>query len=352
MKPKMIRDGVTFLSGDREHESGYAEAFMRSALALRLIIKAFYAGMVRDKRLLLIGVSLCCFLGACTAPDAEPKNFVLIRGGEFTMGSPEGEVGSAEAKAVVQQLGTIYSETRHQVRLSDFYMNKYSVTVGEFRRFVEASGYRTDAEKAGFSVIVSDGVIKKGDGINWRHGVSGSVRPQSEENHPVVHVSWNDAIAYCKWLSKETGKKFRLPTEAEREYACRAGNTTPFNTGENLTTNQANYDGNHPYNNNPKGVYRQNTVAVNSFAPNAWGLSNMHGNVFEWCSDWYGGTYYDECKAKGVVENPSGPKTGSFRVYRGGCWCLSAEYCRSAFRSRGIPGSRSSSFGFRLVFVP
>ena len=172
------------------------------------------------------------------------------------------------------------------------------------------------------------------------------MRPQSEENHPVLHVSWNDAVAYCLWLSTKTGKHFRLPTEAEREYACRAGTRTPFNTGENLTTNQANYNGNYPYNNNPKGVYRQNTVAVNSFTPNALGLYNMHGNVWEWCSDWYGG--YEN----GLAENPAGPTTVSLRVIRGGSWNDSAERCRSAYRNGGSPGLRYNAVGFRPVFVP
>ena len=296
------------------------------------------------------------FSGALQAKAAvalfKPANFVLIRGGEFTMGSPEGEPGRAESTAFFQKNGIEYSETQHQVQLSNFYMIKYGVTVVEFRRFVQATGYRTDAETQGFSYIVSNGEEKEGKGVNWRHGVSGSVRPQSEENHPVLHVSWNDAVAYCKWLSVKTGKHFRLPTEAEREYACCAGSRTPFNTGENLTTNQANYNGNYPYNGNPKGVYRHNTVAVSSFAPNAWGLYNMHGNVFEWCSDWYGGTYYDECKAKGTVTNPAGPATGSNRVIRGGSWCDPAGFCRSAYRNFNEPDSRGSIIGFRVVFVP
>ena len=159
------------------------------------------------------------FSGALQAKAAaalfETANFVLIRGGEFTMGSPVGEVNHQD------------DETQHQVRVSNFSMRRYAVTVSEFRRFVEASGYRTDTEKA--------------DGVNWRCGVSGSVRPQSEENHPVVHMSWNDAVAYCKWLSIKTGKHFRLPTEAEREYACRAGSRTAFNTSTNLTIQQANF---------------------------------------------------------------------------------------------------------------
>lgn len=275
----------------------------------------------------------------------EPANFVLIRGAEFTMGSPEDEVGRAEVKAVWQKEGLAYSETQHKVRLSNFSMSKYAVTVAEFRRFVEASGYRTDADKAGFSFIGSNGEIKKGEGVNWRYGVSGSARPQSEDNHPVLYVSWNDAVAYCKWISAKTGKHFRLPTDAEREYACRAGTRTTFNTGENISMQQANFI-------DAQNQWRRGTVPVDSFEPNAWGLYNMHGNVFEWCSDWYGGTYFDDCKAKGTVPNPQGPATGSFRVIRGGSWLSYAELCRAAYRSYGTPDNRNDDVGFRLVFVP
>jgi len=276
--------------------------------------------------LLLAGVMV--FSATLHAVVPVPENFVLIRGGEFTMGSPESEFHHEG------------NEAQHQVRLSSFYMSKYAVTVSEFKSFVEATGYQTDIEKGGYSQ-------------NWRHGVSGSVRPESEANHPVICVSWNDAVAYCEWMSKKSGKTYRLPTEAEREYACRAGTTTPFNTGKNLTTEQANYHGYYPYANNPQGVNRRNTVPVNSFSPNAWGLYNMHGNVFEWCSDWFGDRYYDDCKASGTVSNPVGPATGSLRVLRGGVWGSYAMLCRSAYRGRGNPGrGQHDDVGFRLVFVP
>jgi formylglycine-generating enzyme len=292
---------------------------------------------IRDLIPSIIAV-IMLFTGALPAKAAvlfDPANFVLIRGGVFTMGSPEGEVGRAEAKAFYQK----YSETQHKVGVSNFSMSRYAVTVAEFRKFVEATGHQTDAEKGGGSWIWNGSEAVKTAGVNWRYGVSGSVRPLSEENHPVVHVSWNDAVAYSKWFSTKTGKHFRLPTEAEREYACRAGSGTPFNTGENLTTDQANY-------------YGENTVPVNSFAPNAWGLYNMHGNVWEWCSDWYGITYYGECKANGTVTNPTGPATGSLRVLRGGSWLHYAEGCRSANRGSRPPGGRDNFVGFRLVFVP
>ncbi len=267
-------------------------------------------------------------------PGMLDGRFVLIRGGEFTMVSPADEANHQS------------DETQYQVKVSDFYMSKYELTVGEFRKFVEASGYRTDAEKGDGSYLWDGKEWKKRAGINWRYGVSGSVRLPSEDSHPVVHVSWNDAVAYCKWISETTGKTYRLPTEAEWEYACRAGNPKPFNTGENLTTDQANYDGNYPFNGNAKGVYRQTTLPVDSFAPNALGLYNMHGNVWEWCSDWYG--TYPSVR----VENPVGPSSGSYRVLRGGGWRSYAGDCRSASRGGSTPDSRGGTAGFRLVFVP
>jgi formylglycine-generating enzyme len=223
------------------------------------------------------------------------------------------------------------------------------VTVAEFRRFAEASGYRTDASKGLFRFIHHPGEYKAKDDVNWFKGVFGKDRPKSEETHPVLYVSWNDAVAYCQWLTKKTGKVFRLPTEAEWEYACRAGTTTPFNTRENLTTGQTNHKGGNPYFKHHKGVHRKNTVDVTHFVPNAWGVYNMHGNVWEWCSDWYSGSYYNECKSKGTVANPASPATGLVRVLRGGSWNCEARLCRSAYRYNARPSLRTNVIGFRLV---
>ena len=178
-------------------------------------------------------------------------------------------------------------------------------------------------------------------------------------------VSWYDAIEYCNKRSQKEGltpaynisgsgdnrtvtwnknaNGYRLPTEAEWEYACRAGTTTPFSTGNNVTTSQANYDGNYPYNNNAKGTYREKTTPVGSFASNAWGLYDMHGNVWEWCWDWYG-SY-----SSGAQTDPVGASSGSDRVFRGGSWYYNAGYVRSAGRSGATPSYWNYGMGFRLV---
>jgi len=269
----------------------------------------------------------------------EVAEYIFIAGNTFLMGSPDSEVDREKE-----------DEAHHQVKVSDFYMAKYAVTLEQFETFIMESNYKTDADKGGGSSVWSGKEWKIKAGVNWRCDVNG--QEQKDKQHPVIHVSWNDVTKYYNWLSKKLNAIFRLPTEAEWEYACRAGTTTPFNTGKNLTTEQANYNGNYPYRNKPKRKYLEKTTRVGSYPPNEWGLYDMHGNVWEWCMDWYGEKYYDECKKKGVVENPAGPETGSYRVLRGGGWYSFGQYCRSAFRSTGSPDRRPYDVGFRLVFVP
>lgn len=222
--------------------------------------------------------------------------FVSIPAGTFTMGSPASEVGRSS------------NETQHQVTLSAFKMSKYEVTFEQYDLFCDATGR------------------SKPNDEGWGRG-----------NRPVINVSWDNATAFAEWMG------CRLPTEAEWEYACRAGTTTPFSTGNNLTTSQANYNGNYPYNNNPKGEYREKTTLVGSFAPNKWGLYDMHGNVWEWCSDWYGDY------STSAQTNPKGASSGSHRVIRGGSWIINAPSCRAADRYGITPDYRSYNIGFRLV---
>jgi len=276
-----------------------------------------------------------------TIPELHtPEDFVFIKGGSYLMGSPENEAGRND------------NEIQHPVKVGDFYMAKYPVTVAQFEAFISEKNYSTDADKNGDNYLW--GLYGKNreliSDVNWRCNTMGEL--QQDKQHPVIHVSWNDASAYCKWLNEKLNKTFRLPTEAEWEYACRAGTTTPFNTGANLTTDQANYDGNYPYQNYPKGKYLGKTTPVGSYPPNGWGLYDLHGNVWEWCLDWYGEKYYDECKRQGIVDNPPGPATGSYRVLRGGSWLNDARYCRSADRNYISPDDRYGLIGFRLVFLP
>jgi formylglycine-generating enzyme required for sulfatase activity len=168
------------------------------------------------------------------------------------------------------------------------------------------------------------------------------------ESNPVEWVSWNDAVEFCKKLSAKTGQMVRLPTEAEWEYACRAGTTTPFNTGETISTEQANYSGNFTYGSGRKGENRKKTVPVGSFAPNAWGLYDMHGNVMEWCQDWFDAGYYKNSP----TYDPPGPEKSESRVLRGGCWGIFPAACRSAARTRNTPEAREAFVGFRIVCVP
>ena len=225
--------------------------------------------------------------------------WVQIPAGTFMMGSPLSEIGRFDG------------EIQHQVTLSAFKMSKNEITFAQYDLFCEKTGRQ------------------KPNDNGWGRGT-----------RPVINVSWEDATAFAKWMG------CRLPTEAEWEYACKAGTTTPFNTGTYLTTNQANYNGNYPYNYYPKGDYLQKTMPVGSYSSNAWGLNDMHGNVWEWCSDWYG-NYPSSTQI-----NPTGATAGSYRVYRGGSWNNDADYCRSAYRFTGGSSFRISSLGFRLVYAP
>ncbi len=238
----------------------------------------------------------------------------------------------------------------HLVKITQpFYLGAHEVTVGQFRRFVEATGYKTEAEsdgKGGYG-IKSDGRYEQSPMYSWKQ--PGFFQ---NEDYPVVNVSWNDAVKFCEWLSREEGQKYRLPTEAEWEYACRAGTRTRFWHGddpEGLTSiaNVADATAKSKNSNFTNTLFSSdkyaNTAPVGSFRPNEWGLHDMHGNVWEWCSDWYGD--YPNT----AVSDPRGPTTGSRRVVRGGSWSFSAGLCRSAHRSNLTPGDRNGNVGFRVA---
>ena len=170
---------------------------------------------------------------------------------------------------------------------------------------------------------------------------------QDDPANPVENVSWNDVQGFLARLNEIVPElDARLPSEAEWEYACRAGTETPFSFGANITPEQVNYNGNHPYAGGAKGLYREKTVPVQSLPPNPWGLYEMHGNVWEWCADWFGDY------PNGEVADPRGPASGASRVLRGGSWFGYGRYARSAYRSGYDPGARDVDVGFRLALGP
>jgi formylglycine-generating enzyme required for sulfatase activity len=241
-----------------------------------------------------------------TLPNNVKLDMVWIAPGEFVMGSPDSENGRGSNEG---------PQTR--VRLSKgYWLGKYEVTQAQWQALM---------------------------GNNPSHFKGG--------NLPVEKVSWNDAMEFCKRLTElerragrlPEGYQYTLPTEAQWEYACRAGTTTAFHYGNDLDATMANFEGNYPYGAGRKGQYREKTVDVGSFRPNAWGLYDMHGNVWEWCADWFG-SY-----PGGSVTDPRGPNSGSLRVNRGGSWLALALRCRSANRDLWRPSGTGSSLGFRLA---
>jgi sulfatase modifying factor 1 len=273
-----------------------------------------------------------------------------IPAGEFLMGSPENEEHAREFDAKVR-----INEKQHRVRITKpFYLGVYDVTRGQFAKFVADTNYKTEAEKDGKGAFGFDakGRIAQKPEYTWRNPGLGLFGNQQTDDHPVVDVSWNDAQAFCQWLSKKEGKTYRLPTGAEWEYACRAGTTTPFHFGDKLNGDNANCNGsNYPYGTATKGAYLKWTTPVGSYKPNAFGLYDMHGNVQQWCADWFDEKYY----ANSPVDDPQGPPNpGLFRMSRmtcGGGWNSYAVDCRSAARGDSPLTLFDIFTGFRVVLA-
>ncbi len=178
----------------------------------------------------------------------------------------------------------------------------------------------------------------------WKMVMGSNPAMLKNDDRPVENVSWSDALTFIRTLNQiENTSAYRLPTEAEWEYACRAGAQTSFPTGAFLSTNQANFDGNHSYNGYDKGVFRRRTVKAGAFPANDWGLNDMSGNVWEWCQDYYG-RY-----SSAVESNPTGPASGTFRVMRGGSWFYDIQSCRCASRYNAYASKRSIMIGFRVA---
>ncbi len=264
-----------------------------------------------------------------TLKDGSPgPELVVIPAGEFTMGSPEDEIDRGA------------DEAGHPVTIpKPFAMGRHEVTIGQFRRFVDATGHVTEGERGGGCGFW--------DGDRW--GMTRDKHWQQpgfpvDDEHPAVCVSWNDALVYARWLSEQTGETYRLPTEAEWEYAARAGSTTPFHFGATLDTDQANYYGEEAYGEGQPGEYRSATVAVGQFPANAWGLHDMHGNVWEWTCSGYN-PEYQEWESECIDPRFS----GIHRVIRGGSWDYPPRHLRAATRQKLRAEARNYSIGLRLV---
>ena len=244
----------------------------------------------------------------------------------------------------------------HKVTITkEFFLARHEVSVGQFRQFVESTGYATEAEylKLGSnSLNLQTGAVQQLSETVWHDPGF----PQTDD-HPVVCVSWNDAHAFCGWLSQTNKATFRLPTEAEWEYACRAGTRTKYCTGSDAASlrGHANFR-----DASLQDVFQLAkaiapwsdgsafTSAVGQFSPNAFGLHDMHGNVGEWCQDWYSSESYTDSSAT----DPTGPpQPTAWRAVKGGSWYNSAHSCRCSGRHDGIETAASTTNGFRVCMV-
>jgi formylglycine-generating enzyme required for sulfatase activity len=276
-----------------------------------------------------------------------------IPAGEFQMGS---RVPAAETAKQFQTVAShfVSEHPLHPVRITQaFYLGVHEVTIGQFRLFVDSQGHITQAEAEGRGGIGWDEKWRKGREFSWRYGGW-----KVTDNHPVANVSWNDAVAFCGWLSRKEGRSYRLPTEAEWEYACRANTDTLFYHGDNVEDlvkfgNVPDADAKQKLQ-NPRSVRSRDGYAfsapVGQYEANAFGIHDMHGNVWEWCWDAYSETYYATFLPE-VATDPKGPDPvgTATRVLRGGSWSDHPLLCRSAARKEYEKTGFLYNYGFRVV---
>lgn len=280
-------------------------------------------------RSLSLLVMLSVLVAGCSRPALTDE--VYVRGGTFLMGSNGGHPEESPP---------------HQVTVGPYWIDRDEVTVAAFEAFVRATSYQTEAERFGWSGVfhVATAEWGKADGADWRHpeGPGSTARP----DEPVTQISWNDAVAYAHWAGK------RLPTEAEWEYAARGGlDRRPYAWGDELRPGGrpvANWwQGQFPVRNTGEDGY-VGRAPVGRFPPNAYGLRDVAGNVWEWCADWFSDAYY----ASSPGTNPQGPPGGTERVMRGGSWMCSENFCsryRVAARSHATPDTGLNNVGFRCA---
>ncbi|GAA0844777.1 formylglycine-generating enzyme family protein [Bifidobacterium pullorum subsp. gallinarum] len=290
-------------------------------------------------------------LPGITIAESEKDRMVQLPGGLFLMGTSDQEANPYDGEGPVRE-----------VNVNAFAIAPYTVTNSDFVRFIQATGYRTDAEQFGWSYVFHLFLTEQAaaatqapahtpwwravPGADWAHPEGPGSSLVHRMDHPVVHVSWNDADAYCKWAG------VRLPTEAEWEYAARGGLVQKrYPWGDELKPAgefRCNiWQGRFPVKNHASDGY-PGTAPVGAYCPNGYGLYQMSGNVWEWCSDWYDRSY----DVTGHTDNPKGPLQGQERVMRGGSYLCHRSYCnryRVAARNKNTPDSSSSHVGFRCV---
>ena len=253
-----------------------------------------------------------------------------IPAGSFEMGAPQTEAESTEQERPV-----------HRVTLGEFLLGQTPITQAQWRAVAEWKRLGNEPVDRWPESLDPDPVAELKEPARFQG-----------EQRPVVGVSWHDAMAFCQRLRLRTGKNYTLPSEAQWEYACRAGTTTPFHWGATIRTELANYGATNVYGDGDKGEYRRQTVDVASFPANPWGLHDMHGNVWEWCADhWhnnYKGAPEDE---RAWIDEEAKDEPLKSKLLRGGSWNLDPAYCRSAFRANPHPDNRSG-LGFRVCCLP
>lgn len=286
----------------------------------------------------LLFAVIVCIIFACACRNEEKTDganhemnlcnteFVFVEGGTFTMGCTE------------EQSNDCYNDEKpaHEETVKDFYIGKYEVTVEQFAKFIEETGYKTDAEKSDSSLICADGMKSYKKGVNWRFNSQGTLYDKQEYDHPVAHVSWNDAKEYCKWFSEKSGNEVRLPTETEWEYAARGGNLSRGTkySGSNVITEVAWYDANSDYATQPVGKKKANEL----------GIFDMSGNVYEWCSTWYSNFGSEASDVNDEIEN-------KYIVVRGGSSFLNEKFSRVSYRYSRTPSTCGGPYGFRLAMT-
>ena len=336
---------------------------------------------LRSAAVLLAVTTLVAGCSTITSPTSPPATandhpqvvvnslgmrLVAIPAGRFWMGSaePARELAKAYPLLEAERFAALSDEAPvHEVHISrPFYLGQHEVTVGQFRRFLAESGYQPESVSDGtggygYNPQYDPATTQRGDAFEGRDTRYSWRNPgfKQADDHPVVNVTWNDAQALAQWLSQREGVRYRLPTEAEWEYACRAQTRTRYPHGDApaALTQYANvFDQStaplwpkwkqHALPGNDGYVF---TAPVGSYPPNAWGLHDMQGNVWEWVSDWHDEGYY----AQSPTTDPQGPETGSVRVRRGGSWHTWAFYARCSYRNRNSPQTRYTLVGMRLL---